>query len=305
MIKNTLKTIDLFCGCGGMSLGFQNAGFEIVAAYDNWKPAIHVYTLNFSHVVVEADLAKEKIQQEIADMKPDIIIGGPPCQDFSTAGHMDETLGRAHLTVIYANIVTKARPKYFVMENVPQSRKSKAYETALDIFRKCGYGLTQKQLNASYCNVPQERKRHFVIGKLGGEDGFLDKYLDKNLSSKPMTIYDYLGNSLGVEYYFRIPTNYNRRAIYSIYEPSVTIRGVDRPIPKSYKKHPDDPVDIGPRVRALTVIERSYIQTFPQSYIFDGTKTDLNQMIGNAVPVNLARYVANALNEYIEDNKKG
>ena len=85
----------------------------------------------------------------------------------------------------------------------------------------------------------------------------------------------------------------------------MTIRGVDRPIPKSYKKHPDDPVDIGPKVRALTVIERSYIQTFPQSYIFDGTKTDLNQMIGNAVPVNLARYVANALNEYIEDNKKG
>lgn len=305
MKKNTLKTIDLFCGCGGMSLGFQNAGFDMVAAYDIWKPAIHVYSLNFSHPIFEADLSKAQIQQEIVDMKPDIIIGGPPCQDFSTAGHMDESLGRAYLTVIYANIIAKARPQYFVMENVPQSRRSKAYETALNIFRKCGYGLTQKQLNACYCNVPQERKRYFVIGELGGKDDFLDAYLNKNLTSKPMTIHDYLGDSLGVEYYFRIPTNYSRRAIYSIYEPSVTIRGVDRPIPKNYKRHPDDPVDVGPQVRALTVIERSYIQTFPRDYIFDGTKTDLNQMIGNAVPVNLAYYVANALKEHIKHNKKG
>ncbi len=65
---------------------------------------------------------------------------------------------------------------------------------------------------------------------------FLSKALDENLSDKPMSIYDYLGDTLGVEYYFRIPRSYNRRAIFSIYEPCQTIRGVDRPIPPNYKK---------------------------------------------------------------------
>ncbi|MDE5757603.1 MAG: DNA cytosine methyltransferase [Allobaculum sp.] len=299
-----MKTIDLFCGCGGMSLGFHNAGFELIAAYDNWGPAVKVYSLNFQHPVYQADLSNCEAQNAIKNFGPELIIGGPPCQDFSTAGHMDETLGRAHLTIVYANIVALARPKFFVMENVPQARNSKAYQRAIEIFKQNGYGLSQMQLNACYCNVPQDRKRFFVIGEFNGKDGFLESYLEKGLSQKPLSIYDFLGNALNTEYYFRVPTNYSRRGVYSIYEPSVTIRGVDRPIPKGYKKHKDDPVDIGPQVRTLTVIERSYIQTFPQSYIFEGTKTDLNQMIGNAVPVNLANYVAEALKKYIEDKHK-
>ena len=114
-----------------------------------------------------------------------------------------------------------------------------------------------------------------------------------------MTIFDYLGDSLGVEYYFRIPRSYNRRAIFSIYEPCVTVRGVDRPVPKNYKKHPGDLVEISNKVRALTVKERSYIQTFPRNFIFEGTKTNLNQMIGNAVPVEMANYVGKVLLKYI------
>ena len=80
---------------------------------------------------------------------------------------------------------------------------------------------------------------------------------------------------------------------------------MDRPIPKGYKGHPSDPVEIGPKVRALTVLERSYVQTFPKSFIFEGTKTNLNQMIGNAVPVKLAEYVAKALLEYDSQYKEG
>ena len=299
-----MKTIDLFCGCGGMSLGFHNAGFELIAAYDNWGPAVNVYSLNFQHPVYQADLSNYEVQNAIKDLGPELIIGGPPCQDFSTAGHMDESLGRAHLTIVYANIVALARPKFFVMENVPRARNSKAYQRAIEIFKQSGYGLSQMQLNACYCNVPQDRKRFFIIGELNGKDRFLESYLEKGLSPKPLSIYDFLGKTLNTEYYFRVPTNYGRRGVYSIYEPSVTIRGVDRPIPKGYKKHKDDPVDIGAQVRTLTVIERSYIQTFPRSYIFEGTKTDLNQMIGNAVPVNLANYVAEALKKYIEDKHK-
>lgn len=293
-----MKAVDLFCGCGGMSLGFQNAGYEIIEAFDNWDPAIRTYEKNFDHPIRKADLADEGMIEVVSGLSPDIIIGGPPCQDFSSAGHRDETLGRAALSKTYTDIVSTAKPKYFVMENVPRIRLSETYQYVREGLKKVGYGLTEKILDASYCGVPQKRKRLFLIGCLGEEDDFLSDYLDKNLASSPMTIHDYLGDSLGVEYYFRIPRSYNRRAVFSIYEPCQTIRGVDRPIPPNYKKHPQDPVEVGPLVRALTPKERSYMQTFPEEFIFDENRTNTNQMIGNAVPVKLAEYVANAILEY-------
>ncbi|WP_278568219.1 DNA cytosine methyltransferase [Amedibacillus dolichus] len=298
-----MRVVDLFCGCGGMSLGFLNAGFEIIEAFDNWDPAIRTYEKNFTHPVRKADLADESMINVISELTPEIIIGGPPCQDFSSAGHRDETLGRAELSKTYTDIVANAKPKYFVMENVPRIRVSKTYQYVREKMKKVGYGLTEKILDASYCGVPQKRKRLFLIGCLGAEDDFLLDYLNKNLASSPMSIYDYLGDSLGVEYYFRIPRSYNRRAVFSIYEPCQTIRGVDRPIPPNYKKHPQDPVEVGPLARALTPKERSFMQTFPENFVFEENKTNTNQMIGNAVPVKLAEYVANAILQY--DKSKG
>jgi DNA (cytosine-5)-methyltransferase 1 len=286
-----------------MSLGFQNAGFNIIAAYDNWEPALRVYKKNFQHVVQKQDLKNQDIKEDIKKLSPDAIIGGPPCQDFSSAGHRNEKLGRAGLTMAFCNLVTACMPQFFVMENVPTIRKSDILEKVVRRFKKAGYGLTSKVLDASYCGVPQSRKRFILVGHINAADGFLEKYLDDNLAKSPMSIFDYLGDSLGVKYYFRIPRSYSRRAVFSIYEPCVTIRAVDRPIPKQYKKHPGDLVEIGPEVRALTVIERSYMQTFPKTFIFEGNKTELNQMIGNAVPVKLAEFVGRAIQEYIKNKK--
>ena len=85
-----LKCVDLFCGCGGMSLGFEKSGFNIVAAIDNWKAATRVYAMNFEHPVIEQDLLDvDKAVELISVYAPDLIIGGPPCQDFSTAGYQD------------------------------------------------------------------------------------------------------------------------------------------------------------------------------------------------------------------------
>lgn len=300
MNTRRLTTVDLFCGCGGMSLGFQEAGVDIVAAFDNWQPAIEVYRKNFQHPVYKHDLTDEKVKELIRYYSPDLIVGGPPCQDFSTAGYGVER-NRAALTITFAEIVADIRPKYFVMENVPTIQNSTVLGRAIEILKQSGYGLTQKVLNASYCGVPQTRKRFFLIGHLKAEDNFLLEYLDRNLAEQPMSMYDYFGDSLGTEFYFRVPTNYNRRGIFSIHEPCVTIRAIDRPIPKGYKGHPNDPVPIGEKVRALTVAERSYIQTFPKSFVFEGGKSDLNTMIGNAVPVNMAEYVGRALLEYTKD----
>lgn len=298
--------VDLFCGCGGMSLGFEKAGFRIAAGFDNWKAAMRVYEANFEHPVIEQDLLDvDGAVDKIRKFTPDLIIGGPPCQDFSTAGYQDESRGRAILSVCYSQIICKIRPQYFVMENVATIRNTKSFQQVLENFKSAGYGITQKILDAAYCGVPQTRKRMFVVGALGADDDFLEKELARNLSKKPMSIHDYLGDSLGIDYYFRVPTNYKRRGVFSIYEPSMTIRAVDRPIPKGYTGHPNDPVPVS-EVRGLTPKERSYIQTFPESFEFVGGKSDINSMIGNAVPVNLAKYVASALFKYIaEKNERG
>jgi DNA (cytosine-5)-methyltransferase 1 len=299
-----IKTVDLFSGCGGLSLGFERAGFQVIAAYDNWEPAVKVYRDNFSHPIYTDDLSDENVQNKIAEMHPDVIIGGPPCQDYSSAGHRDITLGRAALTLSYRDIIIKARPKYFLMENVPEIRKYRILADIIQDFKNAGYGLTQRILEASYYGVPQARKRFILIGGLNEPDDFLGVAIDRRASDHAMTMRDYFGDSLGVDYYFRVPRSYSRRGIFSIDEPCQTIRGVDRPIPPGYPVHPSDPVPLGPNVRALTVKERSMVQTFPETFKFSGNKTDQNQMIGNAVPVNLAKAVADALYEHIV-NKNG
>jgi len=299
-----MEIVDLFSGCGGLSLGFQNSGFKILAAFDKWIPAVKVYRDNFNHPIFDTDLSSIEGLEFVKSLKPQMIIGGPPCQDFSSAGKRDETLGRADLTISYANIVASASPEWFVMENVARIMKSGILLEALRIFKNAGYGISYQVLDASFCGVPQARKRFFLIGHKYSSDNFLNPYFTKNQSSKPMTVFDYLGKSLGVDYYYRHPRSYMRRGIFSIYEPSPTIRGVNRPIPKGYSKHDGDPVEITGKLRPLTTKERSLIQTFPQDFIFNGTKTDLEQIIGNAVPVKLGEFVANCINEYISDKKQ-
>jgi DNA (cytosine-5)-methyltransferase 1 len=148
--------------------------------------------------------------------------------------------------------------------------------------------------------VPQSRKRYFLIGKLGEMNENMDDILRKNQSINPMTIFDYLGDSLELEYYYRHPRSYQRRGIFSIHEPSPTVRGVNRPIPTTYQKHPGDACNLNKQLRPLTTIERSSLQTFPKTFKFKGIKSDLEQAIGNAVPVNLAKYVANCIKESID-----
>jgi len=300
-----MKAVDLFCGCGGLSLGFQNAGFDLIAAFDSWIPAIKVYEENFQHPIFNRDLSSPDIYLEIASLDPEIIIGGPPCQDFSSAGKRDESLGRADLTMSFASIVSQVKPRWFVMENVERISKSHVLQRVLETFKKEGYGLTSSVLNASYCGVPQTRKRYFLIGQLGGQDNALESYSLANQSQKPMTVFEYLENRLGIEYFYRHPRSYQRRAIFSVHEPSPTIRGVNRPIPKTYKQHPGDACKVNENLRPLTTIERSYIQTFPETFKFQGSKSDLEQMIGNAVPVKMGEYVGRSILQYMQDTDQG
>lgn len=289
------RVVDLFAGCGGLSRGFEDAGFEVVGAFEYWKLAAECYAQNFKHPVYETDLSDvDTAVEQIKALKPDIIIGGPPCQDFSYAGKRIEDK-RAGLTESYAEIVTRIRPQWFVMENVDRAQKSTAYGVARQILKTAGYGLTEVILDASYCGVPQRRKRFFCIGSLGQEDNYLSNYIADNVSSKETTVRDFFGSTLDFEYYYRHPRNYSRRAIYSIDEPAPTVRGVNRPVPQGYPGHPNDPVPLNPSIRPMTTLERALIQTFPADFKWLGNKTDMEQMIGNAVPVKLAEFVGKAL----------
>lgn len=296
-----LKIIDLFCGVGGLSLGFQKAKFDVVLALDNWQRAVEIYEINFKHPVICCDLSDlSGTLNLLGEYDFDGIVGGPPCQDFSHAGKRQEGQ-RADLTHSFSQIVSIKKPPFFVMENVERTRTSNTYLNARNIFKNAGYGITEVVLDASLCGVPQKRKRFFCIGMLGQLDGFLLDIIGHSLSKNPMTMRQYFKDSLETEFYYRHPRNYSRRAVYSLDEPSATIRGVNRPIPPNYPGHNLDAAGVS-FARPLSTLERAQVQTFPKSFKWQGSKTDVEQMIGNAVPVNLAKFVGSCINKFIVEN---
>lgn len=295
-----MRAVDVFSGCGGMSLGFEQAGVNVVAAFDKWKPAVEIYRANFAHPVYEKDLCDEDAVGVIAALRPDIIMGGPPCQDYSIAGKR-EVGERANLTIRFAEIVCGVKPKWVVFENVYNIERFGTLPAMKAMLSKAGYGLSSRVLDASRCGVPQARKRFILIGRLGEEDGFFDEALVQGMAEKQMTVRDYLGDKLGTQYYYMHPRSYKRRGVFSIDEPSATIRGINRPIPENYQQHHADAAAIEDGVRALTTKERSYLQSFPEGFKLEGAKTSVELAIGNAVPPALAKYVAERVMKYESD----
>ena len=107
LMKNKFKVVDLFCGGGGLSQGLANAGFEIVAAFDNWDAAINFYSKNIpDHPIEKLDLLDSKaVSAYLCKYDFNMIVGGPPCQDFSSAGKRNENGGRANLTLSFAETI--------------------------------------------------------------------------------------------------------------------------------------------------------------------------------------------------------
>ncbi len=308
-----MPIVDLFCGCGGLSKGFEFVGFDIVAAFDSWQAALTCYNANFNHDAHFLDL--NDVIGSVAAIRPyapTVIIGGPPCQEFSNAGKRQEG-PLADLTYKYAQIVTTIRPQFFVMENVPRAKESQAYTRARRLYKDNNYGLTEVILDASRCGVPQHRNRFFCIGALNRPDGFLSDNIFHHYIGDDISVEDYFANQnipLDIDAYYRHPTTYSRRAIFGVDEVAPTIRGVNRPRPATYRHHANDavPENEMQNISQLTLRQRATIQTFPQDFQFENlqiSRCDLEQMVGNAVPVELAHFVANRLYEYIQANANG
>ena len=299
-VAGPLRTVDLFAGAGGLSLGFELAGFEIVAAYDWWEPAVDCYRANFKHPVHRWDLQDvETTVEHVASYKPQLIVGGPPCQDFSSAGKRTEG-NNASLTESFAEIAVSCNPDTIVMENVPRAKSSWAWQGAKELFVGAGYNCVEVVLDASYYGAPQIRKRVFCIAVKAQNPEVIVEQIQDTSTSEQLSVADYMGSELDITDYYRHPRNYSRRAVYSIYEPSATIRGVNRPVPPSYPGHP---LDTAPAhtVNPLTTHQRGRIQTFPKDWQWpdQGSKAKTEQLIGNAVPVELAKTVALGVKEIL------
>jgi DNA (cytosine-5)-methyltransferase 1 len=166
--------IDLFCGVGGMSLGFKQAGFRVVGAFDIEERHIKTYKKNFpSTPAFCVDLRKETGRSLLSlarcKRKVDLVFGGPPCQGFSMAGKRDLRDERNLLIFDFIRLVRQIRPKYFVMENVQGLMLGKAARLLNSFLHRAhaaGYATVKevRALNAASFGVPQRRKRTFVIG---------------------------------------------------------------------------------------------------------------------------------------------
>ena len=315
IIKNTspLRVLDLFCGCGGMSKGLEDAGLNIMVGLDIWDKAIDSYTQNFDHLSVCEDISK--LSPETFDTKYkigkdniDIMVGGPPCQGVSIAGKRDKKDPRNSLFMDYVKYLDYFNPKAFIMENVMGilSMKNSSNEKVIDIIMEQlsrNYNCIICKLYASDFEVPQNRRRVIVIGihkDLNINPTEPTPILTKEnripvstilLSKEEVEIKNYLsekalngikakrkkakqnGNGFGAQ-------------ILKMDKPSYTI-------PARYWKDGYDALVSysDTEVRRLTILELKRIQSFSDDFVLVGNKKEQITQIGNAVASRFAYHL--------------
>ncbi len=174
-----MNAVDLFCGVGGLSLGFEQEGVNVVAAFDFDKRHVETYKLNFPNVAahcVDISTLNEELLIDFVGSSPkiDIVFGGPPCQGFSVGGKNDPNDGRNSLIFSFLDVIEILKPKIFLMENV-NGILSKTHKNTIALFKakakKIGYIMSDYPLvlNARDFGVPQNRKRVFFVASLESE----------------------------------------------------------------------------------------------------------------------------------------
>lgn len=300
VMEMRMRVVELFAGAGGMSFGLRQAGMDVRLAYDWSMPARRVYAANLKHSgwktgAFVADVGRfPQLVESILEQKPDLIAGGPPCQDFSSAGKMIEG-SRAQLTGYYAQLISVVKPEWFILENVERAIHAEQYKSAKETLRRAGYGFSENVLVASRYGTPQNRKRLFLIGRLGEQDGFLDSALLAAASPKPMTIRDAVGDRFGNGIYLYPRHTYKKR-LWSVDEPSATIRSSSsRPYPEGYVPVEGD-AEFEGRPYEPYLEDFATLQGFPEHWDWgDEHPEDIMLMIANAVPPPLARAVGKCI----------
>ncbi len=331
-----MNIVSFFAGAGGLDLGFQNAGFNVIWANEYDKEIWETYQKNHPHTILD----KRSIVNIPSDEVPecDGIIGGPPCQSWSEAGSMKGIADkRGQLFYDFIRILEAKQPKFFLAENVSGmllGRHSEALENIKELFRNAGIGyeLSFEMVNACDYNVPQDRKRVIFVGIRKDLD-FTYKFEKPNF--KKLTLQDAIadlkdnvlpsktnnktnGNDCNFPNHEYMTGGFStifmsRNRVRSWDEQSFTIQAGGRHAPI----HPQAPkmkfIEQNIRVfvpgkehlyRRLSVRECARIQTFPDSFIFHYDNISAGyKMIGNAVPVNLAQFLAESIKTQIIENE--
>jgi DNA (cytosine-5)-methyltransferase 1 len=169
-MRQPFTVLDLFCGAGGLSCGFINASYRVLAAIDNYDAAVQTYAANLGSHVLKWNISDDSDFPETT-----IIIGGPPCQGFSSAGLRRSNDHRNSLVARFAQLVAKLRPKAFVFENVEGFLTAEAGTRVFELLTpliSAGYRIHLRKVNAANYGVPQHRKRVIAIGGLGWDPHF-------------------------------------------------------------------------------------------------------------------------------------
>ena len=319
---NQPTVISTFAGCGGSSLGYQMAGFKELLAVEWDDNAVDTFRLNFPGVpVYHGDIAKLTGTEcmKLAEIKRgqlDVLDGSPPCQGFSTAGKRKWDDPRNSLFKEYARLLNELQPKVFVMENVTGMVKGcmkQAYLTIIKTLRECGYKAKGEVLNAMYFNVPQSRERVIIIGvrnDLGIEPShpkpqgkpitFREavKGLSETIQAPEIDhvwIDEIARNTKWIHVADKlkpgqklVPNVASGNRLYWN-KPSYTIQRNALPGCAPYVRnsmiHPS-------QARTPSIREMARCQSFPDSFRFISALTEGRARIGNSVPPNLMKAIA-------------
>lgn len=317
--KYKYKTVSLFSGIGGFDLGFSNAGFDIIWANDFDKYACETFKKNISENIVCGDI------NEHLDEIPnhDVLIGGFPCQPFSTLGKLkgfEDERGTLFFTI--KQIILKHNPKVVVLENVKNiinHNNGETFKRITNELKGLGYSVDYKVLNTADFGIPQRRNRVYIVALKN--NSFKDKKFEYPSSrTLKVTVQDLLDKNVDKKYF--ISKNMIKTILGEGTKGYIVKPTIDTPICKTltatmhkmhrasqdnyftdnenYKKYCDDSKT---NIRKLTPNECRKLQGFPSDWIQVVSDTQAYKQFGNAVSVDVAYEVARKLMDYIDENK--
>jgi len=309
------RVVDFFCGAGGFSCGLQKAGFDIAAGVDVDKASLQTFHHNFpTSAAIHADLSQDPLPPSLLSylhrLKPDVVVGGPPCQGFSAiniarGAKKYKTLN--DLTLQFTKTAISLEPSVVVMEEVPAFRRSPNYPKVIKTLQDAGYFVTSKVLNASDYQTPQSRKRNILIANKTKPIPHPEPHRGEKLSAGHA-----LRRGAGVMSGHEV-TNPVLRAKIKARERGI----VDKSYKTKYKVM--DTSKPAPTITTHFYIpgsgeftlkrqgkyyymsneEASALQGFPCNFTFEGNVTETTKQIGNAIPPPLAFAVGKQVLKYI------
>ena len=298
--------LDLFAGCGGLSLGFEAIGFRSIGMEKDEK-CCDSYNAN-----LQGRCIKHFVTSETSFPNADVVIGGPPCQPFSVFGHQRGKDDERNGFPAFISAIKRTKPKIWMFENVRGMlyRNRGYFESSIARLESLGYNVDYKIINMANYGVPQNRTRIITIGHKGG---FEFPVKDKTIVTAGEALCDTV-HKHDPESKFLTPSMDKYVAVYEKKSQMITPRDLhlDRPArtvtcrnlagatsDMHRIKLPDG------RRRRLTVREGARLQSFPDWFTFAGTETDGFNQVGNAVPPIFARTIAKQMKKYLDGGHLG